>query len=191
MRKVNRISKEQSHNLATSPSVKKFGPEIVVGAAGAPILDAPCGAGHNCAWISYIGGHVIGLDIDPRAIKKVRRGGVPPFGRALRRVKLLEMDLINDPWPYPPRSLGGVINIHFLHIPLLEMFSQSIIAGGFLVFETVEARGGNYNQLPKAGCIRGILGSSFSFLIYKEQSVGPVGIDAVTVKLVAKKLALV
>ena len=93
-------------------------------------------------------------------------------------------------WPYPPHSVGGVINIHFLHMPLLEMFSQSIIPGGFLIFETVEARGGNYHQLPKAGCIRAILDSSFSFLIYKEQSAGPASIDAVTVKLVAKKVAL-
>lgn len=190
MWKVNRISKEQSHNLATSPSVKKFGTEMVVGAAGAPILDAPCGGGRNGAWISYIGGQVIGLDVDLRKIKDGRRQSLPPFGRAFRRLKLLEMDLINDPWPYPPRSLGGVINIHFLHMPLLSKFCQSIRAGGFLILETVEARGGNYYQLPKAGCIRGVLGSSFSFLIYKEQSAGPVGVDAVTVKLVAKKYAL-
>jgi SAM-dependent methyltransferase len=186
----NRISKEQSVELATSPSVKTFGREIVIGAGGAPILDVPCGTGRNGAWMSYIGGQVIGLDIDLRRIKKVRREGIPPFGRAFRRIKLHEMDLINDPWSYPPRSLGGVINIHFLHIPLLEMFSHSMIEGGFLIFETAEARGGNYQQLPSAGCIREILGSSFSFLIYKEQSAGPVGVDAVTVKLVAKKLAL-
>jgi SAM-dependent methyltransferase len=190
MRKVNRISNEQSRNLATSPSIKKFGKEIVVGAAGAPILDAPCGAGRNGAWISYIGGQVLGLDIDLRGIKKVRREGIPPFGGAFRRLKLLQMDLINDQWPYPPQSLGGVVNVHLLHMPLLAMFSQSIRAGGFLILETVEARGGNYHQLPKAGCIREILESSFSFLVYNEQSAGPNGIDAVTVKLVARKLTL-
>jgi hypothetical protein len=69
------------------------------------------------------------------------------------------------------------------------MFSKSMLAGGFLVLETVEARGGNYHQLPKSGCIREILGNTFSFLIYKEQSAGPAGVDAVTVKLVARKLA--
>jgi SAM-dependent methyltransferase len=184
------ISKEELHNLATSPSVQKFGREIVAGAAGRAILDAPCGAGRNSAWLSYLGGRVIGLDIDLRGITKRRRETpIPPFGRAFRRLKLLEMDLINDPWPYPPRSLGGVINIHFLHMPLLAMFSKSMLAGGFLVLETVEARGGNYHQLPKSGCIREILGNTFSFLIYKEQSAGPAGVDAVTVKLVARKLA--
>jgi SAM-dependent methyltransferase len=93
----NRISKEQSVELATSPSVKTFGREIVIGAGGAPILDVPCGTGRNGAWISYIGGQVIGLDIDLRRIKNVRREGIPPFGRAFRRIKLHEMDLINEP----------------------------------------------------------------------------------------------
>jgi SAM-dependent methyltransferase len=94
------ISKEELHNLATSPSVQKFGREIVAGAAWRAILDAPCGTGRNSAWLSYLGGRVIGLDIDLRGITKRRRETpIPPFGRAFRRLKLLEMDLINDPWP--------------------------------------------------------------------------------------------
>ena len=164
---------------------------MVERAAGAPILDAPCGTGRNGAWISYMGAEVIGLDIDLRGIRKMRSGGsVSPFARAFRRIKLLEADLLNDPWPYPPRSLGGIINVHFFHMPLLALFCRSIRTGGFLVLETVEARGGNYHQLPQSGRIRDTLGKSFSFLTYDEQNAGPAGINAVAVKLVARKVAL-
>jgi SAM-dependent methyltransferase len=191
MTKVNRITKEQALHLSASRSVKRFGRDIVTGAAGAPILDAPCGTGRNSAWISYIGGEVIGLDIDLGGIKKKRsEGSVPPFGRAFRRIKLIEKDLLNDPWPYPPLSLGGLINVHFLHMPLLSQFSQSIRAGGLLILETVEARGGNYHQLPEARRIYDTLRGSFSFLIYKERSAGLAGTSAVTVNLVGRKLAL-
>jgi SAM-dependent methyltransferase len=171
--------------LAPSQTVKTFGKEIVHAARGLPILDVACGRGRNSAWISHLGGHVVGIDINLRPLKTAGDyAGDTTLAHAFRQVELLELDLIRGVWPYPPSSVGGIVNIHFLHRPLLMAFSRSLVSGGFLVLETVEARGGNYLQLPEAGALRDTLADFFSFLVYKERQVGAEGINAVTVRLV-------
>ena len=111
--------------LTPSPSVRKFGREIVLAAEGNPILDVACGRGRNSAWLSYLGGCVTAIDIDLNGIS-AHRNDLPPstLADALRRVELQRLDLVNDPWPYPPSSVGGIINIHFLYEPLLKAFSM-------------------------------------------------------------------
>src|SRR5580704_17737350 len=100
--------------LTPSPSVKKFGEAIVSAAMGRPILDVACGAGRNSAWVSSLGGFVTAIDIDLGGIS-AHRNDLPPstLADALRRVALQTLDLINEPWPYPPSSVGGIVNIHF------------------------------------------------------------------------------
>jgi SAM-dependent methyltransferase len=174
--------------LAPSRSVKKFGKEIVLAARERPILDVACGGGRNSAWISHLGGRMIGIDVNLRQIEAKRNYlRDTSLARAFSRVDLLELDLIRGLWPYPPSSIGGIVNIHFLHKPLLQAFSESLVPGGFLVLETVEARGGNYLQLPEAGFLRATLAEFFSFLAYKERQVGPDGVNAVTVRLVGRR----
>jgi SAM-dependent methyltransferase len=176
--------------LTPSPSVKQFGKEIVSGAADLPILDVACGRGRNSAWLSYLGGHVTALDIDLSGIE-ASRNDLPSstLTNALRHVELLRLDLVNDLWPYQPSSVGGIVNIHFLYEPLLAAFSRSLIPGGFLVLETVEARGGNYRHLPESGALKKALEGSFEFLLYKEHRVRTPGVNAATVWVVGKKVS--
>jgi hypothetical protein len=107
--------------------------------------------------------------------------------RPLSKITLHAMDLIDDPWPFEPESVGGIINVHFLVPALLSCFTYSLAVGALLLIESVPGCGGNYLQLPKAGELKHALGDHFRFLFYKEQKVGPANIDAVTVKLVAEK----
>lgn len=174
--------------LTPSPAVRKFGQEIVSAAGGGPILDVACGRGRNSAWVSYLGGCVTAIDIDLSGIS-AHRNDLPPstLADALRRVELRRLDLVNDPWPYSPSSVGGVVNIHFLHEPLLKAFARSLVSGGLLVLETVDARGGNYLQLPEAGFLRKALGEHFEFLLYREREVRTSGVNAASVRLVGKR----
>ena len=174
--------------LAPSPLVKKFGEQVVESAGKYPILDVACGGGRNGALLSHLGGRVVGIDIDLSEI--YGRRNTPSnttIAEALSKISLQELDLIRDPWPYQPSSIGAVINVHFLHLPLLERFAESLIPGGFLVIETVPNRGGNYISLPRAGQLRAALQESLDFLIYKERHAGPTDCDAVTVRLVGRK----
>lgn len=183
------VGKSDLQELGTSPLVRKFGRDIVLAARGRPIIDVACGGGRNSVWISHLGGQVVGIDIDLSRIQnEAIRSTDSPFAEAFSRVGTLRLDLIEEAWPYLPGSIGGIINTHFLHQPLLRTFSQSLIVGGLLILETVEGRGGNYLQLPAEGDLRMALQESFRLLFYRERRVGPQGSSAVTVKLVGAKL---
>jgi SAM-dependent methyltransferase len=182
------LSDEERLRLAPSPRVRRFGREMVDAADGYPILDVACGGGRNGAWISHLGASVIGIDVNLGRIQAERcRLGDTPLTAVFRRIVPQELDLLGGTWPYGRACAGGIINIHFLHIPLLTLFSQSLIRGGILILETIENRGENYRELPSAGTLRATLEKSMEFLLYKEQKVGPADIDSVTVQVVARK----
>jgi len=182
------ISQADLRRLSPSPLVRRYGNEVVLAAGGSPILDVACGGGRNSVWLAHLGGRVLGIDIDLRRIGAERTRFVDSLlNRAFERVELLKADLVREVWPFPPSSVGGIVNIHFLQESLLRSFCRSVVSGGLLIMETVPARGGNYLQLPRAGLLRGALEDSFSFVFYKERPAGPRGIDAVTVQLLAKR----
>jgi SAM-dependent methyltransferase len=187
MTKPEEVSGED--RLTPSPLVKRFGKEIVFGAADLPILDVACGRGRNSAWLSHLGGHVTAIDIDLSGIE-ARRNDLPSSGlaNALRHIELLRLDLVNDQWPYQRSSIGGIVNIHFLHEPLLAAFSRSVIPGGLLVLETVAAHGGNYRQLPQSGTLKKALEGYFEFLVYRERPVKTPSVNAASVWLVGRRL---
>jgi SAM-dependent methyltransferase len=174
--------------LTPSPLVKKYGKEIVSGAAGLPILDVACGRGRNSAWLSYLGGRVIGIDIDLGGLK-AQRNDLPQstLANSLRQIELLRLDLVNDSWPYQASSVGGIVNIHFLYEPLLAAFSRSLVPGGVLVIETVDARGGNYRQLPESGTLKKALEGYFEFLVYREHPVKTPTVNATSVRVAGKR----
>jgi SAM-dependent methyltransferase len=174
--------------LTPSPLVKKYGEEIVSGASDLPILDVACGRGRNSAWLSYLGGRVTAMDIDLTGIETLRTD-LPPstLANSLRQIELLRLDLINDRWPYQPSSVGGIVNIQFLYEPLLAAFSRSIIPGGILVIETVDARGGNYRQLPESGTLKKALAEFFEFLVYRERPDKTPTVNAASVRLVGRR----
>jgi SAM-dependent methyltransferase len=189
--RLNQVSASDLEMLSPSPFVRKYSEEIVRAAGDMPILDVACGGMRNGLLLSYFGGHVLGVDIDlTQAQHNQTRLKGTEFENAFQRIKYLRCDLIRDPWPFEAQSIGGIINVHFLHEPLLISFSESMVPGGFLLLETVAAHGENFRQLPRAGALRLALEqNSFSQVFYQERQVGLSGVDAATVKLLAVKNA--
>jgi SAM-dependent methyltransferase len=172
---------ETSRLLQPSPLVKRFASTIVDAASGNPIIDLACGSGRNAFYIAQFGANVICVDHDLTRIKNQ----FPEVGDP-KRLTLVEMDLLADPWPFRPRTIGGIVLVDFLDRSLFLKCESSLIPGGYILIESVSGRGGNYFELPKAGEVKMAFERSFEFQFYREVKVGPRPSDAVTVRMLAR-----
>ena len=132
-----------------SPLVRRFASKIAVAAGSSPIVDVACGSGRNALFLDALGCTVIGIDNDPVRLEALRRASSNGSGVEESRLSVKRIDLIKDSWPFGPRSLGAVVNVHFFLPKLLVDFENSIMPRGHLLFETVPGCGGNYLELPK------------------------------------------
>jgi SAM-dependent methyltransferase len=175
---------ENSRLLQPSPLVRKFAPTLVKAASSCPIIDVACGSGRNAFYIAEFNSAVICVDRDLTRIKKY----FPECPRS-KQLTLLEMDLLTDPWPFGPHTIGGIVLVDFLDRSLFMRFEESVIPGGYILVETVSGRRGNYLELPKAGELKMAFENSFEICVYKEAKVGPNTSNAVTVKMFARRRA--
>jgi tellurite methyltransferase len=167
-----------------SPLVRKFSLEMARAASARPILDVACGAGRNAIPLAELGCRVICIDRDLGRLKNQR---LPRKISGL--LTLVEMDLLTDPWPFEPGTIGGALMVDFLHPSLFGLLSRSLGAGACLLIETISARGGNYRELPKPDELRTAFETAFDFEFYRERKVESAPCDAVTVKLFGKRRA--
>ena len=182
------VDSKDLSSLAPSAFVQKHGATIVSAAAGKPILDVACGGGRNGIFLSHLGGNVICLDRDLSPFRAQKTLLKPTlFAKSYAGITALELDLIRDEWPMPADSVGGVVNVHFLHMGLFPAFSRSTARGGYLLLETIQNRGGNYMELPGSGLLKSALESSFELEIYRERGCGRARNDAVTVQLLGRR----
>lgn len=165
--------------LEPSRLVRKFGLKIRDAAGGAPILDVACGTGRNAIFLSKLSCDVVCADKNLGGFK----------GHQSPRLSIVKLDLLTDPWPFGHRTLGGIVDVHFLSFSLFPLFERSLIIGGYLLVETVAGHGGNYLELPKAGMIKETLQTGFRLEFYKERYVGPETYKAVTVQALAKRIS--
>jgi SAM-dependent methyltransferase len=171
-----------------SPFVRRYAELIVESAQRKPILDVACGGARNSILLAHLGATIVGLDIDlTRAHQTLEDLTGSQLESARDRITLRRCDLIRDLWPFAS-DIGGIVNVHFLHLPLLRFFSQCLNPGAAVLLESEPAHGGNYLQLPQAGIVKMALGSELSFLEYRERPAGPPNCGAVTVKLIARKI---
>lgn len=162
-------------DLAPSAFVRQCAEKLAIAAGNKPILDVACGSGRNGLYLASLGCEVIFADRDL----------APLHDRT--RCASFAIDLVRDPWPFGTAALGGIIDVHFLLPELFSQFAASLVPGGRLLLETVPGCGNNYLELPKAGHMRRKLAGTFDFEEYREKAVGPPDIDAVTVRLLARK----
>lgn len=174
--------------IAPTAMVRRFGTEMVIGAGDRPILDVACGGGRNAILIAYLGGNVICIDKDlsKLAAQSIRLRGTV-FAQAFSRITPVALDLIKDEWPFSANSIGGIVNVHFLHTRLFPLFVRSTTHGGHLLLETIQNRGENYRDLPRAGTLRSAFEPSFVLDVYRERRCGPDGHDSVTVQLLGRR----
>ena len=172
-----------------APLVRRFAAKIAKASGGLPILDVACGSGRNALPLLKLGCTVVCIDRDLSRLPK-RPLPIPSdlSGPAAPELIPRQMDLLKDGWPFGESSIGGIINIHFFCPSLFPDFERSLAPGGYLLLETVPGCGGNYLELPKAGAVRSAFGNVFGIESYHERKVGPEGVDAVTVRMLAHRL---
>jgi SAM-dependent methyltransferase len=174
--------------LEPSPLVRRFAAKITDAAAGKPVLDVACGSGRNALALAQLGCTVICVDRDLTTLQahvvRLRR---TELRKASAKLTLHQLDLVKDRWPFTACAVGGIMNVHFLLPELFPFFERSLAPGGYLLLETVPGCGGNYLELPKAGELRSAFERVFELEFYQERRVGPLGFDAVTVRVLARK----
>jgi hypothetical protein len=167
--------------------VRRFAAKLAEAAGGLPILDVACGSGRNAFPLLKLGCAVICIDRDLSRLP-TQPPSIPSdlSGPAAPELIPRQMDLLKDGWPFGESSIGGIINIHFICPSLFPAFERSLAPGGYLLLETVPGCGGNYLELPKAGTVKTFFEQSLDLEFYREHRVGPDGIDAVTVRMLAR-----
>jgi hypothetical protein len=176
--------------LQASSLVRRFGAKIVGASRSNPILDVASGSGRNAFFLSSLGASVICMDRElTRFQEYLAQNASTCLIKGGDRLISHQIDLVRDPWPFGNRTAGGIINVHFTLTSLFPSFASSLVPNGYLLLETVPGCGGNYLKLPKAGALKAALETNFEFEMYKENPVGHVENNAVTVKLVARRRA--
>jgi SAM-dependent methyltransferase len=173
----------------TAPFVRRCAERIAAAAAGKPILDVACGSGRNAFFLARLGGTVICIDKDLSALDvNLKRQRDILTGLATRLIPK-RIDLLKDPWPFGPGSVGGIINVHCLLTTLLPAFATSLAPQAYLLLETVPAHGANYLELPQRGELKAALEPAFDLVFNEERPAGPSEYHAVAVKLFARRKA--
>jgi SAM-dependent methyltransferase len=96
-------------------------------------------------------------------------------------------DMLRECLPFANGSFGFVVNVHFTFPEIIGEFGRVVKPGGYLLVETIGGQGGNYEQLPAPGELRGRLEACFSVERYIEKQIASRGRSAVTVKLLARR----
>lgn len=95
------------------------------------VLDVACGNGRHTRLFLTRGHEVVAVDID---LSKAADLEASP------RVRLIEADIEQHPWPLSGARFNAVVVTNYLHRPLLDRLVQAVAPEGVLIYETY-ARG--------------------------------------------------
>ena len=153
-----------------------------------PIIDAACGYDRNGAYLAKNRYKVIFIDYDIDCLKYIQEGKtISDKGHVDKKyIRTIKKDLENELLPFPDESVGGVIDIHYYNPLLINESVRVLCKGGFLCFESIEARGKNIDSLPEYGSIRKSL-KNFEIIEYHEYEKGSKWMHKATLKVLAIK----
>jgi SAM-dependent methyltransferase len=169
-----------------APEFKKFMPRFA--ALDGPILDAPCGYGWHAISLQELGCRVTCADVDDKALEQLACFNKIITEAGRKRFELLEVDLLNDDWPFDEAQFSGALNVHFYNSNLITNIAHSLVSDGLLYVETIANRKGNFMQLPRAGEIPNLLADTFELIHLKERHAGPTNSGKVTVRMLGRKI---
>ncbi|HXG53230.1 MAG TPA: class I SAM-dependent methyltransferase [candidate division Zixibacteria bacterium] len=95
-----------------------------------PALDVATGEGRNALFLASLGFEVVGVDVSPVALAEARRRAL---GAGLS-VDWRQADLESEPLPKNRYRL--VVDFNYLQRSLTVPLKNSLVPGGFVVFET-------------------------------------------------------
>ncbi len=147
-----------------------------------PVLDIACGYGRNGALLLSMGFKVHFIDINLEALNFISQS----FDKRLTTV--IQKDLLNENLGYPSNSVAGIIMVHYFNEPILTEAIDSLKTGGFLYYESIADRGGNYLELPPNKWFRNNSLGRLEFDMYKEHP-SKHDKEKSTIRLLGRKIA--
>lgn len=135
---------------------------------GATILDIPCGFGRHAHWLAKQNYNVVAIDLDEQRVTKAR-----DLAQAISQPILWAVADLEQPLPILPASIDAIVVIHYVSPQAIAAAYNVLKPGGYLIFETFEARGQNWRDLPRPGDIRSLLEQRFEDLLVQERQAGP------------------
>lgn len=151
------------------------------------ILDVPSGFGRHSLFLAAQGNRVVAADIDQHRLDQSMASwqATMPCRGTLKPVLVdAEQSL-----PFSREAFDLVLVVHYVSDRIIEAVCPLIRAGGFLVYETFGAHGLNKGTLPTAGQTTGRV-PGFEVLDLRERPVRTAAGEIVTVKMLARKMAL-
>ncbi len=158
------LSQEPSRRLISwLPLLNDIPPGIIV--------DLACGYGRNGAAFVEKGRKVCFVDKNADALEFIRNGvGVGCSGDLnVQLIKTLQRDLCNDVLPFNAESIAGLVVVHYFDEDVIEALLKCLKHKGFLYYESIDDRGGNYHELPNAGWFKSKLERDFKILKFHER----------------------
>lgn len=128
----------------------------------------PCGSGRHARWLASLGYAVVGVDKDAHILASAKEQSSAFKGS----IQWILAD-IERPLPFLPESFDLALVVHYVSGVVLERARSALRPGGYLVFETFDARGENWRTLPPARTISIELDRGFETLVIRERTVGP------------------
>lgn len=140
----------------TSPSPFLVKHESVFLKAKHPILDLACGSGRNSIYLAALGCDLISLDIDAKRIEQLEEhwNGMQQKKGA---IKTICCDAESIKWSELQLKLGGLIMVDFYSSTALSKVLPFLVENAPILIKSIDNRGGNYLEMPKAGECRSIL----------------------------------
>lgn len=152
------------------------------------VADYGCGYGRHSLPLAISGHKVVAIDNDFRRLAYIQQNK----SRYLNwlnissingSIKLVQCDLISNQPPFGNNKLAGAVCIHFPDYEIIKRIIPTIRRNGFLLFETFDGHGKNYEQLPESGYLKNIVESDFNIQHYNETPVKPFSLNRATVRI--------
>jgi SAM-dependent methyltransferase len=103
----------------------------------APVLDLACGSGRNGLYLMTQNIPVVFADIKESALEQVKTALCSHDDKIIPLANFWQVDLEQDDIePLSDKSFSAVIVFRYLHRTLFEQIKQTVLPGGYVVYET-------------------------------------------------------